>query len=364
MKRGVIVIHYRDTYALIRLDYLKENVNQLYQKVQKPMMAIIKANAYGHGYQQVADVLKDDEHIAMFGVATLKEAIDLRKAGVDKDILVLGAIPLEDLDMVIDNDITLNLYSKEYMREIIYLYHHQKPVKVHIKIDTGMNRLGFKSKEEFEDILNMCPSHIFHITGVFTHFATADDPSQNDAYEKQVQMFDDIIGNHEFQYIHSQNSASMLYHEGIHSNLSRIGIAMYGVDPAGEESDSLKQVMSLYTKIALVKKIKKGEHIGYGYTYQASEDEYIATLPIGYADGFIRANQGRYVYINGKEYPIVGRVCMDQMMVKVDESVKVHDQVEIFGEHISLARMAKELQTIPYEITCLVSERVERIYQK
>lgn len=354
---------YRDTYAYIRLDYLKDNVNVLYQKVQKPMMAIIKANAYGHGYQQVANVLKDHPSIAMFGVATLKEAIDLRKAGVDKDILVLGAIPLEDLDMVIDYDITLTLYSKDYMQEIIYLYHHQKPVKVHIKVDSGMNRLGFKTKEDFENILSACPSHIFQIDGVFTHFATADDPKQDEAYFQQLEHFYHIIGNHEFKYIHCQNSASMMYHDATKSNLTRIGIAMYGVDPAGEECDNLKQVMSLYTKVAMVKKVKKGEHIGYGYTYQAQEDEFIATLPIGYADGFIRANQGRCVYIRGKEYPIVGRVCMDQMMVKVDENIKIHDQVEIFGEHISLARMAKELKTIPYEITCLVSERVERIYK-
>lgn len=355
--------HYRDTYALIHLDYLKDNVNLLYQKVKKPMMAIIKANAYGHGYQQVADVLKDHPSIAMFGVATLKEAIDLRHAGVNKDILVLGAIPLEDLDMVIDNDITLTLYSKEYMQEIIYLYHHYKPVKVHIKIDTGMNRLGFKTKEEFEDILKQCPPHIFQVDGVFTHFATADDERQDEAYFQQLEQFYNIIGEHQFKYIHCQNSASMMYHDATKSSLTRIGIAMYGVDPSGEECESLKQVMSLYTKVAMIKKIKKGEHIGYGYTYQAKEDEYIATVPLGYADGFIRANQGRHVYINGKEYPIVGRVCMDQMMIKVDESVKIHDQVEIFGEHITLARMAKELHTIPYEITCLVSERVERVYQ-
>ncbi len=354
---------YRDTYALIQLDYLEDNVNTLYQKVQKPMMAIIKANAYGHGYQQVANILKDNPVIAMFGVATLKEAIDLRKAGIDKDILVLGAIPLEDLDMVIDYDITLTLYSQEYMHEIIYLYHHQKPVKVHIKIDTGMNRLGFKTKEEFEDVLSACPPHIFQIDGVFTHFATADDAMQNEAYQQQLNGFNEIIGSHQFKYIHCQNSAAMIYHDTTKSNITRIGIALYGVDPAGEECKTLKQAMSLYTKVAMIKQIKKGEHVGYGYTYQALEDEYIATLPIGYADGFIRANQGRCVYINGKEYPIVGRVCMDQMMVKVDKDVKVHDEVEIFGEHISLARMAKELKTIPYEITCLVSERVERIYK-
>lgn len=358
------MVHYRDTYALIRLDYLKYNIHTLYKKVNKPMMAIIKANAYGHGYQQVAEVLKDEDCIAMFGVATLKEAIDLRNAGVEKDILVLGAIPLEDLSMVIDNDITLTLYSKEYLHEIIYLFRHNKPVKVHIKIDTGMNRLGFKSKEEFESVLAMCPKHIFNVEGVFTHFATADDFNQTDAYNQQYELFNNIVGDREFKYIHCQNSASMLYHKELKTNMARCGIVMYGVDPTGNENTDLKQVMSLYTKVAMIKRVYKGERIGYGFTYEAMEDEYIATLPIGYADGFIRANQGRHVVINGKEYPVVGRVCMDQMMVKVDESVKVHELVEIFGEHMSLARMARELDTIPYEVTCLLSERVERRYIK
>ena len=234
---------------------------------------------------------------------------------------------------------------------------------MHIKIDTGMNRIGLKTKTEFEDVLRNYPKDIFQIDGVFTHFATADDPLQNDAYENQLNMFYDIVGDHQFRYIHCQNSASMMYHHEEKSNLARIGIAMYGVDPAGEESVHLKQVMSLYSRVVMIKKIKKGEKIGYGLTYTAPEDEYIATLPIGYADGFIRANQGRDVYIQGKYYPIVGRVCMDQMMVKVDEHIKVHDEVEIFGDHMTLSRMAKELKTIPYEIVCLISERVERIYQ-
>ena len=124
----------------------------------------------------------------------------------------------------------------------------------------------------------------------------------------------------------------------------------------------MKKSLDTYEKTMNIKKVKKGEYIGYGYTYQADEDQYIATLPIGYADGLVRLNQGRHVYINGKEYPIVGRVCMDQTMVRVDETVKTHDLVEIFGEHITLARMARELHTIPYEVMCLVSERVEKRY--
>lgn len=355
--------HYRDTYALIHLNYLKENVDTLYKKVNKPMMAIIKANAYGHGYQQVASMLKDNHIINMFGVATLKEAIDLRKMDIKQDILVLGAIPLEDLHLAIEYDISLTIFSLEYAKEIYEVYAQDKPVKTHIKIDTGMNRLGIKNKEDFEVLLNSYPENILKVDGVFTHFAAADDPTEDVAYQEQTQKFYDIIEGHTFEYVHCQNSAAMMYHTDEKSNLCRIGIAMYGIDPAGEENDILKQVMSLYTKVVMVKKVSKCERIGYGFTYTANDDEYIATLPIGYADGFIRANQGREVYINGKYYPIVGRVCMDQMMIRVDETIKVHDKVEIFGEHISLSKMAKELHTIPYEIICLLSERVEKVYQ-
>ena len=353
---------YRDTYATVNIKHLLHNVDYVYSHVQKPMMAIIKANAYGHGYKEVASILKDKDEIITFGVATLKEAVDLRKAGVKKDILVLGAIPLDDLDIVVENDISLTLFSFDYLKEIIALHHHNKPIKVHIALDTGMNRIGFKTKQDFDQVLSLCPNGIIEVDGVFTHFATADMKDKEDEYNLQLKKFEEILDGRTFKYIHCQNSASMAYHKPTNTNMTRIGISMYGVDPAGEESEDLQQVMSLYTRVALVKEVKKGEHIGYGYTYTASSDCLIATLPIGYADGFIRENQDRNVYINGKEYPVVGRVCMDQVMIKVDEDVKVHDLVEIFGEHISLSRMAKELHTIPYEITCLLSERVEKEY--
>ena len=355
---------YRDTYAKVRLDYIKENVETLYKKTKKPMVAIIKANAYGHGYKEVASVLKDESIIQMFAVATLKEAVDLRDLGVKQDILVLGAIPLEDLDIAIKKNISLALFSFDYLNKINEMHHYDAPVKVHLSIDSGMNRIGFKTEKEFEKAMEMIDSSKIDVEGIFTHFATADDFSQNDEYEKQLALFKSIVGNNRFKYIHCDNSAAMMFHHSDYGNLTRIGIAMYGVDPGGGDISELKQAMSLYTKVAMVKVVPKGEKIGYGMTYTADEDQYIATLPIGYADGFTRANQGREVYINGHYYPVVGRVCMDQCMVKVDENVKPGDDVEIFGEHISLAKMAKEINTNPYEIICLISPRVERIYEK
>ena len=231
---------------------------------------------------------------------------------------------------------------------------------MHIKLDTGMHRIGLMSKEELSTLLKLVDPDKFNVEGIFTHFATAD--GDDVAFEKQRSLFYEMIGNCKFKYIHCCNSAAMTYHHDEKSNMGRLGITMYGCSPNGEEETKFKQVMSLYTKVAMIKKIPAGDQVGYGLTYTAKEDEYIATLPIGYADGFIRKNQGRKVYINGKYYEIVGRVCMDQMMVRVDEHVKIGDRVEIFGEHISLESMAKDLDTISYEVLCLISKRVPRVY--
>ena len=354
---------HRDTYAQINLKYLKENIETTYKKFKRPLMAVIKADAYGHGYQEVANYIKDLDYLEMFAVATLPEAIELRELGITKGILILGAVPTskEEIDLAIKYDISLTMISLDYMHHLTTLIDDQ-PLKVHIKLDTGMHRIGLTSKDELEEMLVTIDRTKFVLEGIFTHYATAD--GEVEAFEKQKELFYELVGQHQFKYIHCCNSAAMAYHEDTRSNLGRIGITMYGIDPAGNESNDFKQVMSLYSKVVLVKKIKAGERIGYGLTYTAKEDEYIATVPIGYADGLIRKNQGRQVYLKGKYFEIVGRVCMDQMMVRVDESVAVGDQVEIFGDHLSLARMAKELETIPYEIICLITKRVDRVYLK
>ena len=353
---------YRDTYVEIDLTKLRQNIDYCYEQTNKPMMAILKANAYGHGYEEIARATKDNDKIITYGVATIKEAIDLRNIGITKDILVLGPIPLQELKLAIDYDISLALYSIPYLDKINRLNTFDKPVKVHIAIDSGMNRIGIKNIDEYNTLISNIDTSKVTIDGIFSHFATADEPDDYE-YNKQLELFKDITANCNYKYVHIDNSASILYHDNNYGNMARLGIAMYGVEPNGEESDNLKQVMSFYTKVAMVKKVPKGEKIGYGMTYKADTDILVATLPVGYADGLIRSNQGREVYINGNYYPIIGRVCMDQCMIKVDDNVKLGDIVEIFGEHISLSRMAKELETIPYEITCLISPRVERIYK-
>lgn len=354
---------HRDTYAIINLKYLKENIETTYKKFKRPLMAVIKADAYGHGYKEVASYIKDLDYIEMFAVATLPEAIELRELGIKKGILILGAVPTtkKEIELAISYDISLTMISLDYMHHLQTLITDQ-PLKIHIKLDTGMHRIGLTSKEELEEMLKTIDRNKFILEGIFTHYATAD--GEVEVFEKQQEMFYSLINHREFKYIHCCNSAAMTYHQDTGSNLGRIGIVMYGIDPAGNESNEYKQVMSMYSKVSMVKKIKAGDKVGYGLTYTAKQDEYIATLPVGYADGIIRKNQGRKVYINGSYFEIVGRVCMDQMMVRVNEKIKAGDKVEIFGEHISLASMAKDLETIPYEIICLISKRVERLYIK
>lgn len=352
--------NYRDTFALVNLKHLKDNTKYIYEKAQKPMMAIVKANAYGHGSIQVSQALQSLDMIQMFGVATLGEGIELRSQGIIKDILVLGATRIEDAIIASRHDISISVFSMEFAMELEKV-ELDIPLKLHIKLDTGMNRIGLKGKEEFETVLNILNKnrHLV-VEGVFTHYGAADE--LNHTYDEQFNAYKTIVGEHKFKYMHAANTAGALYHHEDFTNMVRAGIALYGIEPNGNEITPLKQVMSLKTRVVMVKALKKGERVGYGFTYRAKHDCYIATVPIGYADGIVRKNQNRFVLINDRYYQIVGRVCMDQMMIKVDDTVKVGDEVEIFGEQITLNQMAKELETIPYEILVLLSLRVQRVY--
>ena len=353
---------YRDTRATVDLDHLLYNIDVIYKKSQKPLMAVLKANAYGHGDQAVASVLENHLAIAMYGLATIKEAIDLRIAGMKKEMLVIGPTRWEDAKYAAIYNVALTAYSMDYIQALVK-EEFTKPLKLHIKLDTGMNRIGLRTREELEEALRLIKQNkMLKVTGIFTHFGASEE--ENDTYAQQLQRFKTMIDGYSFEYVHADNSAGTMYRHDDFTNLDRLGIGMYGVDPKGRENSELKPVMMLSTTVLMVKHIKKGEKVGYCFTYTAAKDEYVATLPIGYADGFIRKNQGRKVYINGKNYQIIGRVCMDQMMVRVDETVKVGDLVEIFGPHLSIVQMAKELETIPYEIMCLLTDRVERRYEK
>lgn len=209
---GVFMNLKRDTYAIVDLDHLKYNVELAHSEFKRPLMAVIKADAYGHGYKEVASFLKDIDYIEMFAVATLQEAIELRELGINKGILILGAIPTskEDIDLAIKYDISLTMVSVAYLKLLDHLIDKGQTLKVHIKLDTGMHRIGLMSKEELSTLLKLVDPDKFNVEGIFTHFATAD--GDDEAYEKQRSLFYEMIGNCKFKYIHCCNSAAMTYH--------------------------------------------------------------------------------------------------------------------------------------------------------
>ena len=223
-----------------------------------------------------------------------------------------------------------------------------------------MNRIGFKDLATLHEAYDLLLQSGCSIEGIFTHFCNTDKEDRSYT-DNQFAEFKKAVAslNHPFQWIHCDNSDATIFFEDEISNACRVGISLYGISPY---TDRLKPAISLFSEVSMSKSIQAGQSVGYGWTYTAQKDEMIGTCPIGYADGFIRKNQGRYVYVDGMMCEVVGRVCMDQCMIRLDHDIVPGTPVEIFGPHISLETMAEELDTIPYEIICLISGRVTRRY--
>ena len=340
---------YRNTWVEINLDSIYNNVKIIkeYTGYDK-LYAVVKANGYGHGDIEVAKVAIEAgaTHLA---VAFLDEAIRLRKH-FTCPILVLGYTDDSFFDVASKHDIALTI-----TKEINF----DKPLKVHIKVDTGMNRLGVKSKTEYSKVVeSITKCKNVTLEGVFTHLATAgnDDILYNSQIKKLKEF--EVPKN----LIHVNNSAGMLAYENKYS-AGRLGIAMYGLAPyKGLLPVELEQAFSFYSNIISLKKIAKGEAVGYGATYIADKEEYIATIPVGYADGWIRNNKGRDVSIKGKRYKIVGNICMDQLMILVDDTVQMGDTVALVNDDITIEEVSRDLGTINYEIVCSISDRVPRVF--
>ncbi|XMB67193.1 alanine racemase [Mycoplasmatota bacterium zrk1] len=342
---------FRDTWAEIDLDRIKHNVSVIknYTDYDK-LYAVVKANGYGHGDIEVAEAALSAgaTHLA---VAFLDEALRLRKY-FTAPILVLGYTSEDYFDLASENDISLTIID-----DIDY----DGLLNVQLKIDTGMNRIGFKDTNEIKEIIKKInKSKNLSLEGIYTHLATAG--SDDVYYENQVAKLNVLYLDKNL--IHVNNSAGMLAYSNFFT-AGRLGIAMYGLSPyEGKLPVELKQAFSLYSRITNVKKINKGESVGYGATFTATEDSFIATIPIGYADGFLRYHKGRSVEINNKQYKIVGNVCMDQLMVLVDETIKKNDIVALINDNITVDMLANDLNTINYEIVCSISDRVPRVYKK
>lgn len=365
----------RDAHLRIDLGALQHNIRA--QKAQLPanshILAVVKANAYGCGLDQVA-------HAALragvdgFCVAILDEALDLRNQGINDLALVLGITPVKFARRAAENGVSLAVGSVQWLKEYQELaqkYHIKQPLRVHLALDTGMGRIGFTDVQEFAEAVKLVEAPEFDFEGIFTHFATADSADQ-DYFHQQFARWQEFMAvvPDKPKYCHVANSAvGMWHHDEIVGNTVRMGMSMYGGNPSGRELQptlALRPVMSLAARLTFVKHLRAGQSIGYGKTYTAKQDEWIGTLPIGYADGYSRAMQGFYVLINGQRCEIVGRICMDEMMVRLPEKLPEGTLAVFLGrsgdQTITTNDIADYSGTINYEVMTRMSRRLHRQY--
>lgn len=377
-----------DTYyrveADIDLSAIRRNIETMKGCIPdgKKLLAVIKANAYGHGAIQVAQVLNDLADY--YGVACIDEAIELRKAGVNKPILILGYTDDSLFSRLVEYDITQTIYSYEQAKCLSDAAGRiGKTAKLHIKLDTGMNRIGFKcTKECFDDslaeIVKISGLPNLNMEGIFTHYFKADSIDKTSAMS-QLSMYTNMIDRLEevgvhFAIRHISNSAGIMEMPNVAYDMVRSGISTYGLYPSEEmdkEACVLYPAMSFKSHITHLKMVKAGETVGYGGTYTLPCDKMIATVGVGYADGYPRAlsNKGR-VLVRGEYASIVGRVCMDQIMIDVSDidGVNVGDEVVLFGSQgnkcIPVEEPADMSSSFNYEFVCDINRRVPRVFFK
>lgn len=351
----------RATEAVINLKKLKKNARFLQEKAQgREVMGIIKADAYGHGVISVMEALTDLGW-GQFGVATIEEALELREVNKDIDILILGTTSPEDFSLCAEENISFAVHDKKSLKTALAL---SAPAKVHIKVDTGMHRVGFSPEElmdSFEEIASL------HPVGIYTHLARADEEDKSSALS-QVAVFEDCVEKLKnkgltFRWVHFANSAAILEMDLSFSNMVRAGVALYGLSP-GVLHPELEPVMNWRSQILAVREIEAGEGVSYGHKFVAESPRRIATVPVGYADGYKRQMSGKIAaWIDGKECPQIGRITMDQVIFDItDTQAQVGTEVELMGEHITCDRLAEAAETINYEIVTTLGKRVRKVF--
>lgn len=373
---------YERAKAIVSLDAIEHNFAEMRKNLKEDtkIIAVIKADGYGHGAAAIANLLHDREYIWGFATATAEEALQLRKVGVTKPIIILGIVFEEYFEEMIENEIHLTVceyemaegLSKEAVRQ-------KKNVHIHLALDTGMTRIGFSDvPESVEEIKKISLLPGVRIEGMFTHFARADEYDRSPAIEQlnRYLVFYEMLkeAGISIPVRHCSNSAGIMRVPEAHLDVVRAGITIYGIYPSNEvERDELKflPAMELKSHISYVKDVKQGASISYGGTFVAEKAMKVATIPVGYADGYPRqlSNRG-WVLIHGKRAKILGRVCMDQFMVDVTEieNVKTGDEVTLIGrdgdEFISIEEFGDLSGRFSYEFACEISKRVPRVYIK
>lgn len=368
----------RPVWAEINLDNLAHNIREVRRVTNEnaKVTAVIKADGYGHGAVAIGKTLLENG-ADRFAVATLSEAIQLRAFYPDTDIMILGYTPEDSAEEVINNNIIQTLYSVKQARVFSEMATKlNKKLRIHIKLDTGMSRLGMQATEEVVDeIQQISKMNGLDLEGVFTHFAVADEVDKTFTMQ-QVKKYDDVIESLEELGVmvpikHVSNSASIIDLPELNFDMVRAGIMLYGLYPSKDvncEAVELKEVMCLKARISHVKDLEAGRGVSYGLKYKTKEKTRIATLPLGYADGYTRMLSGKAnVIVNGVKVPVVGRICMDQCMIDVTGmDIKAGDEVTIYGGNnplgISIDSVADALDTINYEIVCMLNKRVPRVY--
>ena len=371
---------YSRVYAKIDLDAIAYNMEQMKQNLrpETKVMAVIKADGYGHGAVQIAEMMERWNYIWGFAVATLDEAVVLRTEGIQKPILVLGCVFPDQYMEMLKHEIRMNIYTEEMAESISRMAAREgKTAYMHIKLDTGMSRLGFGINEQSaETIKRISKMPNVNMEGIFTHFTKADEKDKSFT-KKQIQEFVWMTErlkekNVRFTYEHCSNSAGIIDVPEANFDIVRAGISTYGLYPSEEVDKTnvkLKPALALKSHVAFVKEIERGTPVSYGGTFVAKEKMKIATIPVGYADGYPRSlsNKG-YVLIRGKKAPILGRVCMDQFMVDVTqiEGVSFGDKVTMIGKdgnEILPVEVLSELSgRFNYEFVCDLGKRIPRVY--
>ncbi len=366
----------RPVWAEINLDHFRHNIQEIKKRYPDTMiMAVVKADGYGHGAIQVAKaaLLGGAERLA---IAIVDEGVELRETGYEVPIQVLGGTAESQLEQVVDYDLIQTVFDLNTARILSKIAQEKgKKIKVHLKVDTGMGRVGVQPDQAGEIAAEICALPNLELEGLMTHFATADEIDKSYTM-KQVSKYRRALVDIEVQGIqipikHVANSATIIDLPDMKFDMIRPGIISYGLWPSDEVDHTIdiKPVMEWKAKIIHIKEVPAETGISYGKTYITKEKVKVATLPLGYADGYSRhlSNKG-YVLVKGKRAPILGRVCMDQYMIDVSgiEDVKVGDEVVLIGKQgndfISAEEMASWIGTINYEVVCLVNKRVPRKY--
>lgn len=372
------------TWAEIDLDAAKSNFNAIRAHIgDSKLCCVIKADAYGHGAVRLAR-LYCDLGADFFAVSNIDEALELRQHDINVPILILGYTPTSFARTLSENKITQAVFGLDYAKALSEACVRENvTVDIHIKVDTGMSRIGFMCQSFPEDLRSIDEIETAVLLeglcakGIMAHFAVSDDSSAGEDYTLyQLEMFNKTVEYLKdrgitFEIIHHANSGGIEYYKNSHFNMVRAGIILYGLEPNPDLSSplSLSPVMSLKSTVFFVKSLRKGSTVSYGRTFTAPCDMKVATIPIGYADGYFRClSQDGYMSIDGKKAKILGRICMDQTIVDVTdiENIRVGDEATIFSGSVENAPSADELAkmsgTINYEIICAVSKRVPRIY--